>query len=205
MFVIGHLFYVKFFSKISLNFSLIFFLGIGVFGIFSQTLLIFGIYKKIYLLLFIAGCYICWLVLNRKNISFLNIKKFLYSTKSQIKNLIIKHDVYLVLSVVITVLILVILNLVPITTGDAIHYHFPFIKDFILSGQINQPIADMVQWGLGFMPALADIINASFVLLVGQLETPLILLQSAILIGFLLPVINVEFDPLRHIIYIPSN
>lgn len=183
---IGRIFSVKIFRK-NLPWALNFFLGIGVLGIWSQILLILGIYQKIYLVFFILACYFYWFTTHKNELTFKNIKNTFYLTKLQTKKFINEHDHCLIGSLLITVLILFFLNCVPITTGDAINYHFPFIKNFILTRHINYPLGGVTQWGLGYLPAMAEIIFASFVLLTGavQLTAPLILFQASILVAFL--------------------
>lgn len=165
----------------------IYFLYLGVLGVFSQILLIFGIFERTYLLLFLllGVLYSIYTYKNKLNDNEI-IQKIKYcgiKIKENWKSI----NFLLIVIILFITSIYTWLNFIPIIHGDAISYHMPFVADFINTGHLNYPIAGITEKGNGYFPALAEIMFASIILIINiqDIYIPMAIFQSLVLIFLL--------------------
>ncbi len=208
--VSGHLF-LSFVTKRVYSGGIVFFSGLCLLGIISNLLLLAGIFERPYLLAILGVVWIAFLWRNRSTLRapLRFVKTFQLPALSY-------FELALFVCLGAVMLVFIVLNFVPISGADAFGYHLPFVRDFILSGHINQPIAGIKDYGYGYFPALAEIIFASGILLSGlsSLVQPVIALQAGIMVAlvwalysetsFLAPSRSARLIPLLVLFIVPN-
>ncbi|MFI5260384.1 MAG: hypothetical protein ACHQU0_01140 [Candidatus Paceibacteria bacterium] len=160
-----------------------FFVGLCLLGAISNLLLLANAFDRPYLLI-IAGA--MWLIFGWLN------RDVLYSIPDQVRmffSRITKNpsERVLIACLFVVVMVFIALNLVPLTATDGFGYHVPFMRDFILSHHINQPMAGITSFGLGYFPGLSEVMFSAVTLLSGlsSIAPAIIALQSGILIALI--------------------
>lgn len=165
------------------NHSIIFLTGLGFLGLFSQALLLIGYFERKYILSLILLSIVYFFYKNRKKF----ISNIRNGFTERFHREVSRQDRLILFIIFVIILIYGLLMLTPITTGDGLNYHLPFVRDMIVTHKLNYPVAGITTWGLGYLPAFAEIIYAAFLLIAGAstIAAPLAVLQIMLTLSLL--------------------